>query len=335
MAAAAHKLDSVPRFSGVPGADTGALSRLWESLERYRCFVLADAVEEGGAWGTLVAAAREIHHSDASERYQMWRGLHGTWRGYQPSQVMAASLASQVDVCDGFVVGARGRRYSSFDVGPPWGVRRAAPCGGILDAKQPWPARDGFERAIEGAFAELQGFGEMVARGLLSGLTVAGGDVMPSIDAPCSSVRLLSYEPGEGFSETHTDYELLTFIVADRPGLQVMGADGAWREPHVGQGDVLVLGGDALEALTCGALRAALHRVRADTATRLSCVLFVGVNYDVELPMPSVGRRIAFGQLMEGSIIRNTPHLWARYRAGALDVPFEIPEPSPFKGEPV
>ncbi len=43
---------------------------------------------------------------------------------------------------------------------------------------------------------------------------------------------------------------------------------------------------------------------------RHSAVIFVGADYDLHLLVPSTGDRMAFGQHLEGMVVRTTPHLF-------------------------
>jgi len=94
------------------------------------------------------------------------------------------------------------------------------------------------------------------------------------------------------------------------------------------------MAGDALEATTFGVIRAAVHRVTTQTAVRVSAVVFVGVDYDLELLMPSTGTQMPFGRYFEGMLVRTTPQLWSSYQGGELKLPYTLPEPHPFKEEP-
>jgi isopenicillin N synthase-like dioxygenase len=69
------------------------------------------------------------------------------------------------------------------------------------------------------------------------------------------------------------------------------------------------MAGDALEATTAGVIRPAVHRVGSTTVVRHSAVIFVGADYDLHLLVPSTGDRMAFGQHLEGMLVRTTPHL--------------------------
>jgi 2-oxoglutarate-Fe(II)-dependent oxygenase superfamily protein len=308
-----------------------------DSLRRFGCCVVTGVAAVCDGWPELLAAAQRLHGAEPDVRYNAWRGLHASWRGYQPSQPVAEELAAVLEVDPGFVAGAANRRHSAFDVGPPWSpVTSAATAGsgGILDSVQPWPALAGFADEVTAAFVAAHRFGVDLARRLLRDESLPAGTVVPRLDAPCSMLRLLRYDPTPATGEPHIDYELLTMIVSDAPGLQVRDAEGEWRQPELGEGDLLVMAGDMLEATTHGAVGSALHRVTSGTSVRHSAVIFVGVEFDVELLMPATGRRMPFGQYLEGMLVRTTPDLWSRYESGALRLPYALPEPNPFKGEP-
>ena len=42
---------------------------------------------------------------------------------------------------------------------------------------------------------------------------------------------------------------------------------------------------------------------------------------------------MAFGQHLEGMLVRTTPHLFETYQEGELTLPYSLPEPDAFRGE--
>jgi isopenicillin N synthase-like dioxygenase len=321
-------LHGVPRFAA--RSLEASISDIVEALARYGCCVLTDSADACDAWPLLLGAARQVHGADDAIRYRAWGGFDGTWRGYQPSKGDAEAIATVVDVDPAFLDGAPDRRFSAFEVGALWPVAAGVTSGGSLDTPQPWPDVPGFAIDVAEAFVSALRFGEALVRRVLASVAKA---VTPSLGAPCSSMRLLRYQAAPTPGEAHLDYELLTMLVSDAPGLEVRDAAGHWRQPEHGPDDLVIMAGDMLEASTQGAIGSGLHRVTADT-DRHSAVVFVGMDYGVEVLVPATGKRMPFGQYLEGTTVRTTPLLRSRYEAGTLSLPFPLPEPNPFRGEP-
>lgn len=329
--------DGIPRVPATAVVDgdgvdgDGAAEAVFSSLASYGCCVLTQVAEACPAWPVLLAAAREVHALEADVRYRMWRGQYDGWRGYAPSTVVAEQMAAAVEVDPAFLAATARRRFSAFEVGPLWPTGVGRPSGGIVDGFQPWPDRPAFVQRVGEALAAAIRFGTDVLQRVLASQRPAPDTQALTFDAPCSSLRLLRYDPEPPGGE-HLDYELLTMVASDAPGLEVRDPKGWWRRPAVGPYDVVLFAGDLLEAATKGAIGAALHRVTV-AAPRHSAVVFVAADFDVEAVMPSTGRRMPFGQFLEGMLVRNTPELWARYEAGQLSLPYALPEPNPFRGE--
>lgn len=323
-------VDGIPRIAA-RSLGGPAYATVFDALARYGCCVLTGADAALADWSELLAAARRLHAAGPAARYHAWRGRQATWRGYQPWKRTAEEIASAVAVDPTFLDISDERQYDSFDVGPAWMVGPPEGSAGVIDGPQPWPDLPGFAEEITELFVRANEFGVGLARGLLS----HGPEpvAMPRFAAPCSSLRLLRYGAGAGLSELHTDFELLTLIGSDRPGLQVMDRSGTWRRPQVREQDMLLIAGEVLEATTRGAIRASVHRVAPDADVRHSVVVFIGVEFGLELRIPTAARVMPFGQFLEGMLIRGTPQLWSRYRRGELAVPYALPEPNPFKGE--
>lgn len=323
--------DGVPRVPAKALLDgDGAVEAVFASLGEYGCCVLTQTADACPAWPVLLAAARHVHALEPEMRYRMWRGRHAGWRGYAPSAAAAEQIAAVVDVDPAFLTAAASRRFSALEGGPLWPTANGCPSGGVIDSVQPWPEGPEFVRQVSEAFVEAARFGTDLLRRVLASHQPAASAPELSFDAPCSSFRLLRYDPGP--PGEHLDYELLTMVASDAPGLEVRDAEGRWRRPAVGPDDVVLMAGDLLEAATGGAIGAALHRVITEEP-RHSAVVFVASDFGVEAVMPSTGRRMPFGQFLEGMLVRTTPELRARYEAGQLSLPYPLPEPNPFRGE--
>jgi isopenicillin N synthase-like dioxygenase len=106
--------------------------------------------------------------------------------------------------------------------------------------------------------------------------------------SPQTLFRILHYPPLSGAEEegavraaAHEDINLLTLLVAaTAPGLQVLDAQGRWRDVPADPGSIVVNAGDMLQMATGGYYRSTTHRVvnpAGDEArrARLSMPLFL------------------------------------------------------------
>jgi isopenicillin N synthase-like dioxygenase len=122
--------------------------------------------------------------------------------------------------------------------------------------------------------------------------TVRAGLSMPlrrMVDgSPQTLFRILHYPPLSGREEegavraaAHEDINLITLLVAaTAPGLQVLDAQGRWRDVPADSGSIVVNAGDMLQMATAGHYRSTTHRVVNPTGEearrpRLSMPLFL------------------------------------------------------------
>ena len=121
-------------------------------------------------------------------------------------------------------------------------------------------------------------------------------------------------EPGQVRMGAHTDYGVLTILLADAvPGLQIVGPDGEWHDVMPEPGTFLVNLGDLLAEWTNDRWRSTLHRVVPPTspgpARRRSIAFFQEANYDeVITVMPtcvSVDRPARYAPVTAGDHLMN------------------------------
>lgn len=174
----------------------------------------------------------------------------------------------------------------SFDLDRRF-VEAAAPTG--------WPPLPGFRSAAIDCWKDWHAIGrqvlELVAR-------VAGME--PTfLQWACSSaelntLRFLHY-PQESADTAdadvgiaaHTDFECITLLYQDSPGLEIRSPAGHWYEAPAAPGRLVVLLDDMLETWTNGRLVATGHRVRRTPARRHSIVLFIAANGGLDIaPLP-------------------------------------------------
>jgi len=95
------------------------------------------------------------------------------------------------------------------------------------------------------------------------------GRLAESLSPEDSLLRMLHYPPltggepaGAVRAAAHEDINLLTLLpVSSKPGLQVLGRDGRWRDVPGAPGDVIVNSGDMLQEATAQRMPSTSHRV--------------------------------------------------------------------------
>ena len=153
-------------------------------------------------------------------------------------------------------------------------------------ARNVWPDLPGFRDVIAecwSSYAEL-------STAVLDVLGRAGGVSPDTFVASCdtqelNTLRLLHYAatPAEASESNvgiaaHTDFECITLIYQDAPGLELTEPSGKWLDAPIAGGRIVVLLGDMLERWTNGYFKATGHRVRETDEQRFSIVMFVAAN---------------------------------------------------------
>jgi isopenicillin N synthase-like dioxygenase len=99
--------------------------------------------------------------------------------------------------------------------------------------------------------------------------------------------------PGEFIQEDHEDGHLLTILMADAPGLEVMLADGTWSAVLPTPSNVIAFAGECGALLTNDGVTPTRHRVRAERSVsrRMSVAYFVNPDTDQVLAPWILGER--------------------------------------------
>jgi isopenicillin N synthase-like dioxygenase len=130
--------------------------------------------------------------------------------------------------------------------------------------------------------------------------------------SPQTLFRILHYPPLSGREEAgavraaaHEDINLITLLVAaTAPGLQVLDAQGRWRDVPADPGSIVVNSGDMLQMATAGHYRSTTHRVVNPTGEetrrpRLSMPLFLHPWPEVRLSATHTARQYLDERLRE------------------------------------
>ncbi len=232
------------------------------------------AVTGHGIDPTVTSGLREAARAffalplDAKQQVAM-PAAGAAWRGWFPFRGELTS--GEPDDKEGFYVGEEG----SADGRP-------------LHGSNLWPdALPALRPIVERYVAAAIDVGHHVLAGMAVGLGLDESWFRRNLTAtPTVLFRMFRYPPTQcawGVGE-HTDYGLLTLLLADDVGgLEVRGADG-WRQvPPLGDALVCNLG-DMLDRMTGGRYRSTPHRVANRTdRERYSFPLFLDPGWDVEV----------------------------------------------------
>jgi len=166
---------------------------------------------------------------------------------------------------------------------------------GIGDVKSElddgWPDIPDFRRTVSRCWdVYLQ-----LADALLERISCAAGLEHDFLVSRCqsralNSFRLLHYagdlpptSDGDVGISAHTDFECITLLYQDAPGLELRTPNGRWLDAEAGVGRIVVMLDDMLERWTNGFFSATGHRVRQTAEQRFSIVMFMAVDDDLSI----------------------------------------------------
>ena len=236
------------------GRDFNAFAQaLGASFARYGFAIVADhdlpseltegALAETKAFFTLPDAVKRRYHTPGGAGQ----------RGYTPFGVEAAKGAQAVDL-------------KEF-----WHTGRDLPAGHPYRAVMPenqWPAEvPGFQPAVSGLYAGLDGLGREILRALAHYLKLDEAFFEDPVRDGNSVLRLLHYPPVPADAPgvragAHEDINVITLLLgAEEAGLQIRDRDGGWLPINAPPGAVVCNIGDMLARLTNHALPSTTHRV--------------------------------------------------------------------------
>jgi len=158
-----------------------------------------------------------------------------------------------------------------------------------------WPELPSFRHDIRNCWQAISDIGDTI----LEALALAAGVDRNFFTENCdtrelSTMRLLNYPANDvpasddnvGIA-AHTDFECITLLVQNAPGLELRTRTGKWFDAPSDTGQIVVLLGDMIERWTNGLFQATGHRVRNSNENRMSIVMFFAVNDDVSVaPLP-------------------------------------------------
>lgn len=216
----------------------------------------------------------------------------GVNRGYTPPKSERLSLSLGVekaermnDFFEAFNVGVDAARFPDLD------LDRTA------YAPNRWPMEvDGFEPRVAAWMAAAEAVAHRLLTVFADALSLPAGWFDDFTDHSLNVLRMNNYalpdgEPialdGDliGMGE-HTDFGIVTLLWADDvPGLQVLGADGAWHDVSPLPGALLINFGDLMARWTNERWRSTLHRVKPPIVDgtirrRRSAAFFLDGNHD-------------------------------------------------------
>jgi isopenicillin N synthase-like dioxygenase len=167
-----------------------------------------------------------------------------------------------------------------------------------------YPNLAGFQEDIDAYYAEINRMGSALLEAFAEMLGLERHTFRQmSTRRAGSKMRLLHYPGSDGQDEkptgkgstegvkvgisSHSDFEMLTVMHQNAPGLQLMSRSGEWIDVPVIPDAFSVILDDALEFLTNGVLKATQHRVPLTTWERYSLIVFHAADVDQMLqPLP-------------------------------------------------
>jgi isopenicillin N synthase-like dioxygenase len=154
-----------------------------------------------------------------------------------------------------------------------------------------WPQIPGFREAVRAQWDLLISLALQVYP-LISGMLGQKPDFLGrhASSQALNTMRLLNYprrpditdEISKGIS-AHTDFECITLIHQDAPGLEVQTPAGEWIQVQAEPGKWTVLIGDMVERWSNGKYRATPHRVPTTSWSRHSIVMFMAADPGIQI----------------------------------------------------
>jgi isopenicillin N synthase-like dioxygenase len=128
-------------------------------------------------------------------------------------------------------------------------------------------------------FEELVKVGNRLMSACATALGVSDTFFDPFMEAPMHRLGFNLFAAGAGQAignsvsyamTAHVDHAVLTILIQDEPGLEVLDVEGKWIDVPMMPGAMFVFLGDYMERWTNGAYRATPHRVREVSRNRMS-----------------------------------------------------------------
>lgn len=248
---------------------TERTATLREQLQRlgFARMTIPPSLEE--SVGTLRQFAKDIHALSDDEKKDIALYKSNGLRGYSAGGAQT-SYGSEAE---------KERSYTSFEMGFEF-TKPMNDLEKLLYASNQWPsALSGYQSAVERALCEWRDFSVKILACILECDKMY---LSPFFAKQTSNMRLMHYS---GHKKTkipsHRDYEFLTIICATEPSLTVKQGD---KDRSVGElpSELIVLPGDCLEYISCGAVSATEHAVECDKE-RISIVYFLSPDADVAI----------------------------------------------------
>ncbi|CAK0862972.1 unnamed protein product [Prorocentrum cordatum] len=273
-----------------PLIDCGPLfSRRGSDAEVARAITIGtmrDALERRGFF--YAAGVRPLPAEYIAEVYEYARKAHALPAAVKAAWVRPRGTYSGADVGDPELAYEKGTTSSARS----WDYQRAqtAPYG--------YPAEDVLAPSFTSFLDALYCKQDELSRALFVAIAEMFGLEADTFSKHCAgdmgTIRLMYYpgfvegERADAGITAHTDFEALTLMHQDAPGLQLIPRDtGTWVDAPVRPGEFIVIVGDVLERWTNGALRATPHRVVQTLHPRSSIIRFLAVHPETLIePLP-------------------------------------------------
>lgn len=332
-----NKLYSIPCIdvSGFYGGDEDKISAI--SNEIYRAahevgfFYIVGHQTTDVMFSNIKKMSKSLFSLTQEEKMSMYIGNSKNHRGYIP-EGEEVFYGGSID------------HKEAFNLSPDELYRNINKNYPLIGDSQ-WPQIPGFKEIFVEYYNKTYELGKLILSSLEKPLGLDSGFFRRILNCPPSVLRLLYYPPSRHGGDrpgigSHTDYEFLTILYSDSPGLEVMNGDGSWIEiPPIDNAYVVNIG-DMLEFMTAGYFVAASHRVQKIDRARYSFPFFLTVDYDTEIiplqkyltkdNMNLSKRKLVAGEHLYNQLISTYKYLQSALAMGAIKRPGNVIEKNSF-----
>ena len=286
-------IDIAPFLTGDPMGGQDVVQQIGRACERIGFLILTGHGLDPALQARTFQVCREFFDLPEEEKLRC-NGVPSTYLGYNPmgSERVAYSRGENTppDLNANFTIGR-----IAIDEQDAYYTSKS---GRQVFTPNVWPERSAHFRSVYTEYyralerlaktvLEIFALALALPRDYFADKTAKGMDVLRVLDFPALKAPPL---PGQFRSGPHTDYVILTLVLADGPGLQVQTAHGEWEDVPYVPGCIQVNIGDMLAQWTNDRWVSTLHRVVAPTSDsetpprrRMSLAFFLTCNYDVVL----------------------------------------------------
>jgi isopenicillin N synthase-like dioxygenase len=315
-------IDVAPFRAGDAAAKRRVAAEVGRAVDGIGFLVITGHGIDGGFVDQVRAVSNAFFDLPEEEKRRVARPGPDNARGYIPLEAESVGRSQGVDV--------PGDLNESLMIGPVdvgSGDYFFGPAAGKHFHPNLWPARPAELRGLyEAYFRAMGGLAADLMAMFALALDLPEAFFGDKIDRHISRLRVRNYpaptvppKPGQLRAGAHCDYGSLTILrTEDKPGgLQVMNAEGEWRDVPIVPDCFIVNIGELMARWTNETWKATLHRVvnppedKASASRRLSLVFFHNPNYDA--PVAALPGTVKPGEAPKYPPTTSGEHLRAQF----------------------